>query len=225
MPRPFSGSPKMAGFSSIGSQYPLILASASPRRKRLLTQVGLPYRSVPSRVTEKSTGKGDARDPGLTTRFLSEQKARQVHPRTGGSWILGADTIVVIGDEILGKPLHREDARHMLSLLSGKEHDVITGFCLLDPLGRPAHSEAVTTRVRVKNLTEAEIEGYLNTGEPFGKAGSYAIQGIGAFMVEGISGSFTNVVGLPLHAVIRALVSKGALKEFPLPPPPASAAE
>jgi septum formation protein len=214
----------MVRFSPIRSQYPLILASASPRRKRLLTQVGLPYRSMPSRRTEKGTGTGDARDPGLITLLLSEQKARQVYSRTAGSWVLGADTMVVIGDKILGKPLHREDARHMLSLLSGKEHHVVTGFCLLDPLGGPAHSEAVTTRVRIKDLTESEIEGYLNTGEPFGKAGSYAIQGIGAFMVEGISGSFTNVVGLPIHAVIRALVSKGALKEFPLPPPPSPAA-
>ena len=104
----------------------------------------------------------------------------------------------------------------MLLLLNGKEHRVITGFCVLDPSATVAHSEAVTTLVRFKPLSEQEIEGYIRTGEPFGKAGSYAIQGVGSFMVEAINGSYTNVVGLPLCAVIKALVSAGGLECFPL---------
>jgi len=103
----------------------------------------------------------------------------------------------------------------MLSLLSGKDHHVITGFCVLDPEGMIAHAESVTTIVRFKPLSEQEIAGYIKTREPFGKAGAYAIQGVGAFMVESISGSYTNVVGLPMCALIKALVQCGALKCFP----------
>jgi septum formation protein len=103
----------------------------------------------------------------------------------------------------------------MLLLLSGKEHKVITGFSILDPLGRLAQSEEVTSLVQVKGLTDEEIRAYIATGEPFGKAGSYAIQGIGSFMVESISGSYTNVVGLPLSALIKSLLAVGALKSFP----------
>jgi septum formation protein len=103
----------------------------------------------------------------------------------------------------------------MLSLLSGKDHQVITGFCVLNPAGEIAHSESVTTAVRFKPISEEEIAGYIRTREPFGKAGAYAIQGVGAFMVESISGSYTNVVGLPMCALIKALIQCGALKSFP----------
>ena len=120
-----------------------------------------------------------------------------------------------IDDKMFGKPQDSENARRMLFLLSGREHRVITGFCLLNPSGSVAHFEAVTTLVRIKELTGQEIKAYVSTGEPNGKAGSYAIQGIGSFMVEAISGSYTNVVGLPLCAVIRSLISVGALKRFP----------
>jgi septum formation protein len=125
--------------------------------------------------------------------------------------------MVVIGERILGKPIDHEEAHFMLSLLSGKEHEVITGFSLLNPSGEMAHSEAVTTRVKMKRLDEKEINAYVATGEPFGKAGSYAIQGIGAFLVKSISGSYTNVVGLPVCALIKSLLAVGALKDFPLP--------
>lgn len=200
-------------FPTISKQYPLILASASPRRKRLLTQIGLPFRSLPSQVSEQCLNG----DPLLTSRVLAEKKAVQVHTGTGASWVLGADTVVAIDSKILGKPEDGEQASHMLLLLSGREHRVITGFCVLNPSGHIAHSEAVTSLVRIKNLTEQEIENYIITGEPYGKAGSYAVQGIGTFMIESISGSYTNVVGLPLCALIKALISLGALKNFPLP--------
>jgi len=202
----------MTRFPIISAQKPLILASASPRRKRLLTQAGIPFRSVTSNASEE----GITGDPAQISRVLAEKKAAHVCAETGASWILGADTIVAVDNRILGKPEDGQKAREMLLLLRGKEHRVITGFCILDPSAKVAHSEAVTTLVRFKPLSEQEIEGYIRTGEPFGKAGSYAIQGVGSFMVEAINGSYTNVVGLPLCAVIKALVSVGGLECFPL---------
>jgi len=151
--------------------------------------------------------------------LLAEKKAKRVYSMTGTSWVLGADTIVVIGSRVLGKPRDQAEATEMLRLLSGEAHRVVTGFCVLDPAGRPAHSEAVSTAVRFKRLADKEMASYVSTGEPFGKAGAYAIQGIGAFMVESISGSYTNVVGLPVCAVIKALIRVRALVHFPLPPP------
>jgi septum formation protein len=199
-------------FPTISTTYPLVLASSSPRRKRLLKQLGLPFRVLASHVEENESIAGA---PLATARCLAEKKARAVVERARNSWILGADTMVVLGNRILGKPLDHDEARSMLTRLGGKEHRVITGFCLLDPESSLALSEAVTTRVRFKALTDDEIDAYVATGEPFGKAGGYAIQGIGAFLVESISGSYTNVVGLPVCAVIKSLVATGALKGFP----------
>jgi septum formation protein len=199
-------------FSLISKAYPLILASASPRRRRLLTQIQIPFRVVPGAVDENETG----HEPTEMCRRLAEKKAIQVCSLAGPFWILGADSIVVISDRVLGKPRDEAEAGAMLSLLSGKEHRVVTGFCILDPSGQTAHSEAVSTAVCFKPLNDAEIQSYIRTGEPFGKAGAYAIQGIGAFMVESISGSYTNVVGLPVCAVIKALIRVGALARFPV---------
>lgn len=199
-------------FEQIDRKNPLILASASPRRKQLLEQAQLPFKVVVSRILEETLG-----EPVEDCLRLAREKAVDVFSRTGSSWVLGADTIVVVGEKVLGKPVDREDALRMLSLLSGKVHQVITGFCLLTPSGMEAHFEAVSTTVTVKELGKNEREAYVDTGEPFGKAGGYAIQGIGSFMVESISGSYTNVVGLPLCAVIKGLLKAGALESFPLP--------
>jgi len=215
-------------YSIISKQNPLILASASSRRKRLLEQAGLPFRSVKSQVAEA----GLFGNPEHEVCLLAEKKASEVYPRVGEYWILGADTIVVIDGTgskipeqetnaahmILGKPGNAKEAGNMLRLLSGKEHRVITGICLLDPSGGTTYLKAIATDVYIKKLTDQEIDAYINTKEPIGKAGSYAIQGIGSFMVKGISGSYTNVVGLPLYALIKALISAGALKNFPLVP-------
>lgn len=215
-------------YPCINKQNPMILASASPRRKDLLEQAGLPFKALSSHITED----GLDEDPEQTTCHLAEKKACEVYSRISGSWTLGADTLVVIdaaasekyaeqnhpADIILGKPKDATEAGSMLRLLNGKEHRVITGFCILDPSGKPVHSEAVSTVVSIKKLSKEEITAYINTKEPFGKAGAYAIQGIGSFMVKSISGSYTNVVGLPLYALIRALISAGALKRFPLLP-------
>jgi len=201
-------------FPTISKEYPLILASASPRRKRLLEQVGLPFLSMPSNVEEDRI----IGEQIVLPHLLAEKKARAISSKCNNDWILGADTIVVLGDIILGKPRSNDEARSMLHILSGKEHTVTTGFCVLDPSGRVAHSEEITTLVKMKGLNEGEIEAYIATGEPFGKAGSYAIQGMGSFMVETISGSYTNVVGLPVYALIKSLLITGALERFPFLP-------
>lgn len=199
-------------FLSISTKYPLILASASPRRKALLTQVGLPYSAIRSMAREgKPSGQ-----PEEIVRVLAGKKAIKVRDAGTEGWILGADTLVLIDHAVLGKPESSTDAARMLATLSGREHRVITGFCILDPAGNEVHSEAVTTWVSFASLSRNEIEGYVATGEPFGKAGGYAIQGIGAFLVEAIRGSYTNVVGLPICTVIRALKNAGALKTFPI---------
>jgi septum formation protein len=196
----------------IGKDSPLVLASASPRRKQLLRQIGIPFRTITNRVREDNL----SRDPLRNARLLAEAKAHAVVEKCEGSWILGADTIVVLGRLVLGKPADEDEAVAMLRQLSGREHRVITGFCLVAPDAKTSYSEAVVTRVTFRVLAKKEILGYVATGEPFGKAGSYAIQGIGAFLVKGISGSYTNVVGLPLCALVSALLANGAIKSFPI---------
>jgi septum formation protein len=196
----------------ISNEFPLILASTSPRRVNLLSTIGIPFRSVPSSVTEDSSGAS----PSHTSCYLAEKKARSVFSIKEGFWVLGADTIVAVDREMLGKPRGREEAKIMLSKLQGREHLVFTGFCILNPSGNSSHKESVSTIVRFRELTEKEIEGYIDTGEPFDKAGGYAIQGIGAFMVESISGSYTNVVGLPVCALVSALEKVNAIDIFPI---------
>ena len=200
-------------FPSISDTYPLILASASPRRKRLMAQARIPYQAVVSGVEETAMDGA----PATQACGLAEKKARRAFSFIGASWVLGADTMVVVENRILGKPRNAADAQTMLTQLGGRSHQVITGFCILAPSGDGVYCEAVTTDVRFKPLTPQEIDAYIATGEPEGKAGGYAIQGIGAFMVEAISGSYTNVVGLPLCAVIKALIKVGALDHYPIP--------
>ncbi len=198
---------------TIDTDNPLILASASPRRKRLLEQIRLPFKCVPGHVDEREP----IASPAALCQRLAIKKASKVRAEYGPAWVLGADTVVVVESRVLGKPGDEREAADMLRHLSGRGHRVITGFAILPPSGPPAHSESVTTFVHVRELSEMEIQSYVSTGEPFGKAGGYAIQGIGAFMVETISGSYTNVVGLPLCALVKSLLQIGALRSFPLP--------
>jgi len=199
-------------YDFISKENPLILASASQRRKQLLEQVGLPIVCLPSKVEENVMNK----DPYIQAKLLAEKKGRAVTFKTEGKWILGADTIVFFKDIVLGKPSNVQEARSMLSILSGNEHKVITGFCIFDPNKRQAKTGHSVSSVRFKKLTPEEIDAYISTGEPFGKAGSYAIQGIGAFIVESIHGSYTNIVGLPVCALIKTLIEIKALENFPL---------
>ncbi len=146
---------------------------------------------------------------------LSKEKADYVCSKVSEkAVILAADTVVILGKIILGKPLDEIDAKRMLEMLSGNTHKVATGFTLMDQDCAVLHSEAVFTEVTFKNLAPGEIDGYIKTGEPMDKAGAYAIQGTGSFMVEEINGSFTNVVGLPLSRVVEILSNLGLLKLF-----------
>jgi len=142
----------------------------------------------------------------------AEAKADDIARRHPEAWVIGADTVVVINDRILGKPADTAQARRMLDQLSGQRHRVHTGFAIVCRRRSRRLSVTVTTEVEFKTLSPTEIEWYLETGEPFDKAGAYAIQGIGTFLVRRINGSYTNVVGLPVCEVIEALIAEGVLK-------------
>jgi len=187
----------------------LILASKSPRRYELLKQMGLDVEVVPSRVIEDFV---QAESPREHVVRLAEAKAGDVASQYPDRWVVAADTIVCINESVLGKPKCREEAVEMLRRLSGQEHRVLTGFSVCHLEKEKNDKEAVETMVRMKPLTSAEIEWYAQTGEPFDKAGGYAIQGIGSFMIESIRGSYTNVVGLPLCELIQMLHRLGAIK-------------
>ncbi len=186
---------------------PLVLASGSPRRKELLTRIGLEFRVITIPVDEDHTGHLDPR--GLVLE-LAELKGRPVAEQTPGSIIISADTIVVIDGEILGKPRDREDAIRMLSRLAGRRHEVYTGYCLhyQDSLsgGITKTSEACITGVTFHPLSCAEIEAYVESGEPMDKAGSYGIQELGALLVAGLEGCYFNVMGLPVSHLWRTLL-------------------
>jgi septum formation protein len=187
----------------------IILASKSPRRYELLKQVGLDFDVIPGGIEEDYI-KGES--PRKHVLRLAEAKALDVGNQYPDRWVVAADTIVYIDHSILGKPKSREEAKKMLRRLSGKEHRVLTGFSVQHLERGKGDREAVQTAVRVKKLTQAEMEWYIKTGEPFDKAGGYAVQGIGSFMIESIKGSYTNVVGLPICELIQMLNRLGAVK-------------
>jgi septum formation protein len=199
-------------FQFISYENPLMLASASPRRKELLAQVRIPFISVPGDVYED----GEKGRPCEICTGLAEKKALSAYKSSNKNWILGADTIVVKDGIIMGKPSDAGEAACMLDSLSDGDHEVITGFSIIDPSGHVAETSCVSTTVKFKALIREEIDAYIKTGEPFGKAGAYAIQGIGAFMIKSISGSYSNVVGLPLFAVIDSLKKLEAIDSFPI---------
>ncbi len=187
---------------------PLILASASPRRQELLRLAGVPFEVIPSQVEEKLLS---GESPEEYVIRLARMKAVDVAKKFHDRWVLGADTAVVIDGRMLGKPKDRREAKEMMEMLSRREHLVITGYCILNSTILEKRAGKVTTRVRFKPLSSEEIRWYLNTGEPYDKAGGYAIQGKAAFMVQEIQGSYTNVVGLPLCEVIEALQGLGVV--------------
>lgn len=199
-------------FTYISITNPLILASASPRRKELLEQVRIPFKVIVGDIDEN----GETGDPHEICARLAEKKALSIYNPSTKNWTLGADTIVVKDSIIMGKPENTEDAANMLMRLSDGDHEVITGYSIINPDGGVALTAHVTTTVTFKRLTPEEIDAYIKTHEPFGKAGAYAIQEIGAFMTTGINGSYSNVVGLPLFEVIDSLVRVKAIEGFPL---------
>ncbi len=175
----------------------LLLASGSPRRRQLLKALGLSFRIVKPRSLSESRRSGEK--PEALVRRLAQAKAQEVANRYSSSWVLGADTVVALGSQVLGKPVNAEAGRKMLRALSGRTHRVLTGLALLGPGGtfRRIHEE--TTWVTFRRLTNRELDAYLKTKEPFDKAGGYAIQGTAADWVSEIRGDYFNVVGLPLE--------------------------
>lgn len=187
----------------------LILASKSPRRRYLLEQAGLEFDVIPSDIDE-STIALDA--PDMYVQLLAKAKAAEIARRFPDRWVIGADTIVLIDRQILGKPDGKTAARKMLHRLSGQTHQVFTGVAICCFGLNKIHTDAVCTDVTFKTLSPGEIEWYIHTDEPFDKAGAYAIQGLGTFLVKSIRGSYTNVVGLPVCEVIGYLLSEGIIE-------------
>jgi septum formation protein len=170
----------------------LILASNSPRRRELLARLTPDFVVVPSRVDEMETGA-----PATRAVEAARAKARTVGRAERGV-IIGADTIVVVDDEILGKPETRHQAEAMLRRLSGRTHSVLTGLCVWNTETEEEHTHCEETQVTFRSLDAEEIEAYLDTGEYRDKAGAYAIQGMAAKFISGIHGDYTNVMGFPL---------------------------
>lgn len=194
----------------MSSKKPLILASASPRRRQLLHEAGVAFTVIPSNTTEELRSGESPEEYALR---VAQEKAQDVAARHPGSWVLGADTIVALDDLVLGKPKDEADGLRMLRLLSGRTHRVITAFALLDGIEQVSDHRWIASHVTFKTLTDKQIRDYLATGEPFDKAGAYAVQGLGAALVERVEGSYTNVVGLPVEEVLAALGAVGILPE------------
>ncbi len=181
---------------------PIVLASSSPRRRDLLRDLGLPF-SVQEPEVDESVGPGT--QPEVQAREVAVRKARAVGARMRECVIIAADTIVTRDGQVFGKPGDRVEAIDMLTHLSDGEHRVVTGVCVAHPASDLWFTRIVITVVRFRNVGEAEIRRYVDTGEPFGKAGAYAIQELGGLLVSGIRGDYSNVVGLPLGATLDLL--------------------
>jgi len=182
----------------------IILASQSPRRKALLEQAGIRIKISPSNIDESIVS---IQNPAKYVKELSFLKAKNKALSYPESWVLGADTIVVVQGQILGKPESKADAIQMLGKLNDCEHKVYTAFCIMNQKKDSMVIKTVETTVVFKYLSDREILWYINTGEPFDKAGGYGIQRTGAFLVKQISGSYSNVVGLPICEVVETLMN------------------
>lgn len=191
----------------------LILASSSPRRQELLREIGIPFQVHAANINEDQSA-GEA--PIEYALRLAREKAEAVAARYPQSYVLGADTIVVLKGEVLGKPNDQKDAVRMLRLLSGREHEVTTAVSLIGPNlvapGTLAETRASTTKVYFREIAEAEIQQYVAGSEPMDKAGAYAIQGGASRWTDRIEGEFSNVVGLPLSLVTEMLKTSGLMK-------------
>lgn len=193
------------------SETDIVLASASPRRAELLALAGIDFSVVRTDIPEEPL---PGEPPAEYALRLSQEKAKAGASASGtGRFFVGADTIVVLAGLIMGKPVDREDAIAMLQSLSGRTHEVITAYTVLDTYTSVTISRAVSTEVLFAPLDQSEIERYVDTGCPMDKAGGYAIQGGAAHMVREIRGSYTNVVGLPTSELIETLRQIGALTD------------
>jgi len=217
--------------------YQLILASASPRRKELLESIGFTVKIVPAEVEEVKLADEDPTEyvkrmsrtkvlavvqrPMATMAMQTREPSGRSGTGTGNQgpstsreplarWVVGADTIVELDGEVFGKPKDADQAFDMLQRLSGREHTVVTGFCVFDLLKNKEGIQAVVSKVKIKRMNRPEIEKYISMGESMDKAGAYAIQGVGAYLVDSLRGSYTNVVGLPLCQLMEMLEEMGA---------------
>jgi nucleoside triphosphate pyrophosphatase len=186
-------------------QNSVVLASQSPRRKELLKKIVAEFEIVPSSVEEILQ---PDLSPSENAIAIARMKALDVARSRPGHFVIGADTIVVLGDEIIGKPVDADDARKILKRLSGRQHQVITGVVIVNS---QRVENAVISEVDIRPLNEEEIARYVATGEPLDKAGAYAIQGEGASIVAFYSGSYSNIVGLPLD-MIKTMLQQGGYK-------------
>jgi len=211
-PLPVSDSPAHAAPALPAGR--LILASGSPRRRTLLSQAGLEFEIRPPDIDEQALpGEG----PEALVIRLAEAKAGAVADALEANarrWILGSDTVVVLGEEIIGKPRDPEDAVRMLQRLTGHTHRVLTGVAVIDAQDRRIRSQAVESQVVMRPAEETEIRNYVATGEPLDKAGAYALQGEGRRFVSQVRGSESNVIGLPMEETL-ALLSQAARDEKP----------
>ncbi|MCH7508160.1 MAG: septum formation inhibitor Maf [Proteobacteria bacterium] len=189
---------------------PLILASSSPRRRELLNQVGMAYQVIVADIDE-SIRPGE--DAGEYVCRMAREKALEVHQRDGVTVaVLGADTAVVVNGRVLGKPVDREDAIRMLESLSGRTHEVWSAVALVSP-GGGLRQRLNITRVTFSELDRAWIESYCDSGEPMDKAGAYGVQGIAAQKISHMEGSYSGVMGLPLHETAEILQAAGVLNK------------
>jgi septum formation protein len=184
---------------------PILLASTSPQRRAILAQLGLPFEVVPPRYEEDDPPGASAME---LVRAHAVGKARSVADGAGDRPVLGVDTAVVLDGRVYGKPRGAEEAAEMLSALSGRAHDVVSGLCLATPGWEEVEHEV--TRVAFRPLTARDIASYTASGEWEGRAGAYAIQGRGAALVERIEGDYLNVVGLPAALLVRLLADRFA---------------
>lgn len=191
---------------------PLILASASPRRKRMLTELGLHFRICPAALDERLQS---GEDPGDYVCRIAEEKARLVGVNFASEWILAADTTVVLDSEALGKPRDSEEAVTMLCRLAGREHLVLTGFVLYCRRESVCRAGRIATKVRFAPFGRELAQAYVRTGESLDKAGGYGIQGKGGMLVAAIDGSYSNVVGLPLAEISALLTELGIIEIRP----------
>ena len=186
----------------------IVLASESTRRIDILRTLGISFSIIPPDIDETRKSSESPREYVLR---IAYEKARKVGNLFPDKWVIAADTVVTQKGRILGKPKNELDAQEMLKQLRAKWHKVITAFCILKVSKEIVYRDAIETRVFMKDLTDAEIARYIKTSEPLDKAGSYAVQGRGGYMVKEIKGSYSNVVGLPICEVTEILVSLGIL--------------
>ncbi len=184
----------------------IILASSSPQRQELFQKFGFEFWVVPSNFDESSLTIGD---PERLVKALALAKAKRVAEVNEDAVVVGADTVVVLGDQVYGKPRDREHAKEMLTKLSGSTHSVITGIAVYDADTHSFITDSAETKLSFLPVSDLEIDAYVRSGEPFGKAGGYAIQGLGAFLVKEIEGDYENVAGLPLGRLARHLENFG----------------